>query len=232
MTAPRRPRPAIVGWWGRGDLATSLVLVFPLLLAYELGVLVAGHVAGADAITRTLYAIAGGRDGYLIAHACIAIAFLVWMRATRRGSALRWEIAAPVVLEAAVYALTLGAVIAVVVERALGLGAADTIVSALGAGVHEELAFRLALGGGLVALLWRARSLDDTGRKLAVAIAIVASAIVFAAAHHVGARGEPVIERVFATRAVAGVALGMIWWFRSLAHAVYAHVIYDVLVAW
>jgi membrane protease YdiL (CAAX protease family) len=215
-------------WYGRGDLGASLVLIFPLLLAYELGIAFAGRVAGADSITRALYALAGGREGYLVLHACIAIAFLVWMRATRRDGVLRAEIVVPVVLEAAVYALTLGAVIALVVDRALGLGAGGTIVSAIGAGVHEELAFRLALTGGLVALLWRARSLDH---RLAVAIAIAIASLLFATAHHVGTYGEPFVARVFAARAVAGVVFGAICWFRSLAHAVYAHAIYDVLVA-
>jgi len=31
---------------------------------------------------------------------------------------------------------------------------------------------------------------------------------------------------------LAGAAFGLIFWFRSLAHAVYAHAIYDLLVYW
>jgi hypothetical protein len=218
----------VTRWHGRGDLAASLVLIFPLLLAYDVGVVFVGRVAGADSITRALYALCGSRAAYLVVHACVALAFLVWIPAGRRGNVLRAEMAAPVVLEAAVYALTLGAVIRVVVDRALGLGAGGDVVSALGAGVHEELAFRLVALGGLVALLWRVRRLD---RRLAVAIAIGASALAFAAAHHLGASGEPLAARVFAVRTVAGIVFGLICWFRSLAHAVYAHVIYDLLVA-
>jgi membrane protease YdiL (CAAX protease family) len=215
---------------GRGDLSSSLVLIFPLLLAYEIGVLFAGRVNGADLVTRTLYAAAGSRTVYLAIYAVIAVGFLVWIRHTRRWGSLRLELAAPVILEAALYALTLGALVSLVVDRLLGrllgLGlTAPSVISALGAGVHEELVFRLALIAALVAV---ARPL---GHRLAVAVAIAVSSLVFAAAHHAGAHGEPWTAHAFAFRAVAGAAFGAIFWFRSLAHAVYAHVLYDILVA-
>jgi CAAX prenyl protease-like protein len=211
---------------GRGDLGSSLVLIFPLLLAYEIGVLFAGRVNGADLVTRTLYAAAGSRTVYLAIYAVIAVGFLVWIRHTRRWGSLRLPLAAPVILEAALYALTLGALVSLVVDRLLGLGlTAPQVISALGAGVHEELVFRLALIAALVAV---ARPVGD---RLAVAIAIAVSSLVFAAAHHAGAHGEPWTAHAFAFRAVAGAAFGAIFWFRSLAHAVYAHVLYDILVA-
>ncbi|HEY0477249.1 MAG TPA: CPBP family glutamic-type intramembrane protease [Kofleriaceae bacterium] len=211
---------------GRGDLGASLVLIFPLLLAYEIGVLFAGRVNGADLVTRAIYAAAGSRAAYLALYAVVAAGFLMWIRHTRRWDSLRLELAGPVILEAALYALTLGALVSLIVDRLLGLGlTAPSIISALGAGVHEELVFRLALIAGLVAL---ARPL---GARLAVAAAIGVSALVFAAAHHAGAHGEPWTAHAFAFRAVAGVVFGAIFWFRSLAHAVYAHVLYDLLVA-
>src|SRR5262249_1016225 len=95
-------------WWGHGDLAASLVRVFPRLLAYEVGVLFAGSVNGADVVTRLVFA-ALGRPAYLALHAVIAVGFLLWIRRGRRWATLRLEVAAPVILEAALYALTLGA---------------------------------------------------------------------------------------------------------------------------
>ena len=215
---------------GHGDLGASLVLIFPLLLAYEIGVLFAGRVNGADLVTRALYAAAGSRAVYLTIYAIVALGFLVWIRQTRRWGTLRLELAGPVVLEAALYALTLGAFVSLIVDRLLGLGlTASSVISAIGAGVHEELVFRLGLIAGLVAL---ARVADQLiGRRVAVVLAIAGSSVVFAAAHHVGAHGEPWTVHAFAFRAVAGAAFGAIFWFRSLAHAVYAHVLYDVLVA-
>jgi hypothetical protein len=220
-----RPTPT-----GHGDLGASLVLIFPLLLAYEIGVLFAGQVNGADVVTRAVFAAAGSRAVYLAIYAVVAAGFLLWIRQTRRGGTLRLALAGPVILEAALYALTLGAFVSLIVDRLLGLGiTAASVISALGAGVHEELVFRLALIAGLLALARSAGAL--IGPRLAVVLAIAGSSLLFAAAHHLGVHGEPWTVHAFAFRAVAGAAFGAIFWFRSLAHAVYAHVLYDVLVA-
>jgi hypothetical protein len=211
---------------GHGDIGASLVLIFPLLLAYEIGVLFAGRVNGADLVTRAVLAAAGSRMAYLVIHAVVAIGFLLWIRHTRRWGTLRLALAGPVILEASLYALTLGAAVSLIVDRLLGLGlTASSVISALGAGVHEELVFRLALIAALVA------ALRPLAPRLAVALAIAASSLLFAAAHHVGAHGEPWTLHAFVFRSFAGAAFGAVFWFRSLAHAVYAHVLYDLLVA-
>ena len=211
---------------GHGDLGSSLVLIFPLLLAYEIGVLFAGRVNGADLVTRVVLDAAGSRAAYLAIYALVAVGFLLWIRHTHRWGTLRLALAGPVILEAAVYALTLGAVASLIVDRLLGLGlGAPAVISALGAGVHEELVFRLALIAALVALV------GPLSPRFAVAFAIAGSSILFAAAHHLGAHGEPWTAHAFAFRAVCGVAFGAMFWYRSLAHAVYAHVLYDILVA-
>lgn len=215
------------GWAGRSDLASSLVLIAPLVFAYELAVVFAGHINGADLVTRGVYAAVGSRTAYVVLYAAIALGFVVWIRHTRRWGSLRLEIAGPVILEAAVYALTLGAVLVVIVDRLLGLslGAGD-LVSALGAGVHEELVFRLGIFCGLVAAL-----AHGNDRRVAIAIAMVASSLLFAAAHHIGPRGESWSVHAVAFRTFAGIAFCAVMWFRSLAHAVYAHVMYDIIVA-
>jgi hypothetical protein len=222
------------GVTGRGDLGASLVLIFPLLLVYEIGALFAGQVNGADLVTRAVFAAAGSRTAYLAIYTAIAAGFLIWIRHTRRGDTLGLALAGPVLLEAALYALSLGALVSLIVDRMLGLGlTAASVISAIGAGVHEELVFRLALIAGLIALV-RAlgrRPGGPIGGRLTVALAIAVSALVFAAAHHVGRLGEPWTAHAFAFRAVAGAVFGAIFWFRSLAHAVYAHVLYDVLAA-
>lgn len=209
---------------GHGDLEASLVLIFPVLLAYEVGVLFAGNVSGADVVTRALYVTLGSKALYLLVHAAIALLFLLWIRRGNRWGALRMEVALPVVLEAAIYAFTLGAAISLVLSHLLGLGlGAGQAISALGAGVHEELVFRLGLLGGCVSLLRE--------RRGAFPIALVISSLLFAGAHHLGVHGEPFTAHAFAFRALAGAAFGAIFWYRSLAHAVYAHVLYDLVVA-
>jgi hypothetical protein len=222
----RERRGSQAGWAGHGDLEASLVLIFPVLLVYEIGVLFFGRVNGADVVTRLLFTALGSKGLYLLVHAMVALLYLMWLRRRDRWGTLRLEVVGPVVLEAAIYALTLGAVVTLVLHKLLGLGIGSAdVVSALGAGVHEELVFRLCILAGLASLLERNQ------QRFALLIALVVSSLAFAAAHHIGAHGEAFTMHAFAFRALAGAAFGAIFWYRSLAHAVYAHVLYDLVVA-
>ncbi len=218
------PRPKIE----RSDLAASLILIAPLFFVYEVGVLFAGSVNGADVVTRAIYG-ALGRTNYLLASAALGLGFLLWIRRSQRQGVLRLDVVMPVILEAAIYALSLGALVQLVLERLLGLGLdLGEAINAAGAGVHEELVFRLLLCGGLIAALSRTR----LSRRLIVTVALIASSVLFSAAHHIGPYGEPFTQHAFAFRCLAGLVFGLVFYFRSLAHAVYAHTFYDLLVYW
>ena len=183
---------------GHGDLAASLVLIFPLLLAYEVGVLFAGQrQRRRRRDPRALRLARQSRRATCCSHVAFAVGFLLWIRRGRRWATLSLDVAAPVILEAAIYALTLGAVGALIVEQAARARAHRRLAGrrALGAGVHEELVFRLGADGGLVALLARAgvdRRVVDRRRDRRC------RACVFAAAHHLGAYGEPWTAHAFA----------------------------------
>ena len=234
MSRGRARARAAPGAFGRGDLTASLVLVFPVLLAYEIGVLFSSTINGVDVITRAVFALCGGdRVTYLVVHASLALVYLVWLRSVRRDRTLSLDVVAPLVIEAALYALSLGAILPLVVAHAhlaiaqLALGhRGQEVVMSLGAGVHEELVFRLGAMAGGLALLVRA----GVERRAAFLIALAGSALLFSAAHHLGVHGEPLHASVFVYRALAGVAFGLIFWYRSFAHAVYAHVLYDLYV--
>lgn len=223
---PRRPAPTAASSLGRGDVAASLVLVFPLLLAYQLAILVTPAVAVTDPVSRALYSLCGGRAGYLLAQAVIAGGFLYWLHATGRARLLALAVVAPVALESALLALLLWLGLPILVHQVLGLGVGTSLISALGAGVYEELVFRGLLLGGIV----RVARAAGVAPRLVPTLAISLAALAFAAAHHLGAAGDAWVASAFAFRALAGLALGAALWLRSLAHAVYAHVLYDVLV--
>jgi hypothetical protein len=210
----------------RPPLIASLVAIAPLVLAYQIGVLFAGNVNGADMVTRAAYTSLG-RTAYLLVHVGAAIAFLVWIRRSERWHTLRLAVLGPLVVEAAIYALTLAAVITLAIDRIVPFALSPgNVVNAIGAGVYEELVFRLGVLVALAALLRRA----TPHRALVFTLALLASSLLFAAAHHVGPGGEPYHAHVFAARCVAGAVFGAVFWFRSLAHAVYAHALYDILI--
>jgi len=231
--APPRGRASAVrprSPYGAGDLPTSLLLIFPLFLAYEVGVAFSSTVNGVDFVTRWVFAGVGyDRQRYLLVHLVMALGFLALLLYLRRTRGFSLRVLPPVLIEAVIYALTLGTVIVFVMNRVLRMELGpqmQSLVMSLGAGVHEEMVFRLGLmGGGTAALM-----LAGLGRPAAVLIALAASSLLFSAAHHAGPLGEPFDQTVFVYRSLAGVAFGLIFYFRSLAHAVYAHFLYDAYV--
>ena len=228
---------------GRGDVGYSLLCIFPLFLVYGVGVLAAPTMNGVDFFTRNLFAAVGQSvRNYLLVYGGLALVFvgvLLWMR--RQGALHRFSFFG-VLLESAIYALTLGSFIVFVMRNLLGIhdasihgpalalgknGVAVDLVLSLGAGVFEELVFRLGLFAGLSALL---RLVLPVPHTLAVLISGLASSLLFSAAHHMGALGEPWAANVFIYRTIAGAVFATIFYYRSLAHAVYTHAFYDVYV--
>src|SRR6185295_12306254 len=100
------------------------------------------------------------------------------------------------------------------------------ILMSIGAGVHEELVFRLGLCAGGAALL----RLAGVRHWLAMALAFLLSSAAFSAVHHLGALGDPWSFGVFTYRMLAGLIFCSLFYFRSLATAVYAHALYDIYV--
>jgi membrane protease YdiL (CAAX protease family) len=232
----QRPAPrerGLAAVLGRGDLGASLLAVFPLFLLYEIGVIFTPTMNGVDFVSRNLFALVGyDRTQYLAIHGALALAFLAILWAVRRTRAVRRGTFLPMLLESGIYALTLGTFIVFVMERLLGfeprlaMAPLTSLVMAIGAGVHEELVFRLGLMAGGAALL----KLLGARTAVAVLAASLVSAALFSAVHHLGPLGDPFTAEVFVFRLLAGLVFSAIFYWRSLAHAVYTHALYDVYV--
>jgi hypothetical protein len=213
--------------FGRGDLTASFVAIFPLVVCYQISVRFGAPVNGADFISGALLRLCNGSTlAYVGIHGALVVWFVVWIRRGNRTSTLRFAVLGPLLAESAVYGLGLGALLSLLVHRGLGLSLSGSeIMAAIGAGVHEEVLFRLIL---MTLVLGLARLV--TVRPLALPLSCFVSALAFSLAHHVGAHGEPFVVATAVYRCLAGIAFALIYWNRSLAHAVYAHIIYDVAV--
>lgn len=220
---------------GYGRVPSSLLLIFPLWITYELGLLITPANNGVDFVSQLIFE-AAQRDSqhYLYVHLALGLVYLTILTVLWRRGALALEQVTPMILESSIYALTLGSLIIFVMDRLMGvqllaMGAPEVgnaLVISLGAGVHEELVFRLLLMGiGGLAL---ARILPT--RALAVLLAALASSVLFALAHHHGANGEVFELSAFLYRTIAGLVFAAIFYYRSLAHAVYSHFLYDFYV--
>jgi membrane protease YdiL (CAAX protease family) len=142
----------------------------------------------------------------------------------------------PAAFEAALYALFFAPAVLFLQYRilpALQAGGAPAdglflqLVLSAGAGVYEELLFRLLLTG---ALFWTFDRALRLRRAVAGILAVLLSAILFSLFHHVGVFGEPFETHVFLFRLWAGLLLSAIFLLRGLAIAVYTHALYDILL--
>jgi hypothetical protein len=219
------------------DIGLSLLMVLPLLLVYEIALLLlappvrnAADLAVSDLVGRLPPDLSTWlRRG--LAALLLALAYVLARRRAPTVARARW-----ILLEALAFALVLGPLvgwmlggfgISMRAEAGGGGGPAWLpFLLSVGAGLWEELLFRLALLGGLALLLVRGFHLPPPG---ALAIAVAVSALAFALYHHLGAHGEPLEAARFAYRALAGTILGVIFVTRGLAVVVYMHVFYDVL---
>ncbi len=239
-------KPSAGGYLRRADLFTSVLLVFPLFLVYQVGVLAVPEVYnGADLITSQLLRLLHGQLGiYIAINAGLLAAFLILIAILRRKNEFHARMFIPVLVESAVYAVTMGSLILFVmnilhIDPKLAVGApaaaghspADVgllgrIVLSFGAGVHEELLFRLIILSGLIAV---GTGLFKMRRFAAVAMAFCISAFLFSAAHHV-IGGEPWHVGVFVYRFLCGLVFATIFQTRGFAVAVYTHALYDIFV--
>jgi hypothetical protein len=227
----------------RSDPLTSVLLVFPLFIVYQIGVLsIPSTYNGADLLTSQMLRLLHGNAGtYLLLNTVLAIAFVILVLVLRRKNTFDPRLFLPVLLESAIYALTMGSLICFVmidflhIDPKLLIGCSTTpeqaspaakIVLSLGAGVHEELVFRLIMVGGGVWLLTRGLGLR---RWLAVALAMLISSALFSAAHHV-IGGEPFRVGAFTYRFLCGLVFATLFQTRGFAVAVYTHALYDIYV--
>ena len=109
--------------------------------------------------------------------------------------------------------------------NALHLPAAGSVVLRLGAGVYEELLFRLILFTLLSLLL---RDLLRLRKRAVCVLLVLISAVLFSAYHYLG--NEPFDLRNFVFRTLAGVYFGLLFLVRGFGITAGAHAAYDLFL--
>ncbi|MFN3651851.1 MAG: CPBP family intramembrane glutamic endopeptidase [Armatimonadota bacterium] len=230
----------------------SFVFVLPLLLLYEATVLLANAgmrypvVNGADALLYgTLRSLGvGGVLGSSLVLAVVAGIAVYFLDPEGRRGGTRFRLFPGVLAESSVYALVLGTLVAFLTSLLLSGGGllqigggslnfGQRLALSLGAGLYEELVFRLLLTGGLA---WLFRKLlpkktgSEAGLGTPVALAVLVSALIFSGFHYLGAYGDPFQLGSFTFRFIAGLVLAALFAVRGFAVAAWTHALYDVFL--
>ncbi len=215
----------------------ALIFLLPLLALYELGTLYWAHREGVALPPNMAWSLLRGALEYLGATGnhlpalLVVVVLLVWHFARRDP----WQFDGRLYLAMAVESLALAIpilVFALVVgrERAPLANPFDypwqaQIVFSLGAGIYEELVFRLIA----IALLHLVL-VDLVGLKhgTGALIAIACSAVLFAGYHFSGPASFDLLKFVF--YAVAGLYLAWLYVLRGFGIVVATHALYDIFI--
>lgn len=248
--APKLGRPRTNYWTLSTRPLHILCFLLPLVLIYEIGSAV--HFAGSTpgehetvAAYRIIYDIFGlfGVSGLYLPGVLIVVVLLMWHLFTRDSWQVHAGVIAGMTIEALLWTLPL-LVVGQIANRlitgdpapaAAVLAAADLqaqpwtarAVLAIGAGVYEELVFRMVLIAAvhlLVVDLMGSR--EFAGRAIAIGVAAAA----FALYHDVRTPGGGIDAWPLLFYFSAGVFFGAIYVWRGFGIVVATHALYDLAV--
>lgn len=225
----------------------SLLFVLPLLLAYEALAWTLGRSGqaavrnGADVLLKQLFVSLGGPYG-LRAFAlvlCLTGLFLVGRDVRKNGRPVA-GVFGGMIVESVFYALVLGIVASALTSFLLTgrlavaqggqlqqLPVAVQLMVSLGAGIYEELVFRVLLVAGLALLATRVFGWKPLSAGL---FAAFLGALIFSAFHYIGPYGEPLRPDTFTFRAIAGLLFSGLYLTRGFGIAAWSHALYDVFL--
>lgn len=221
----------------------TILFAVPLLLLYEALALLLQDAAGgvrngADVLLKSLFLTFGGARGLLVFNLVLIAAggWLVVRDWRRHPAPLRPRVFGGMLLESAGLALLVGVVVGGATNlllRHLAMGAGTdfdlptALMISLGAGIYEELLFRVLLVGSLAAI--GTRMLGWSARQSGITAAVL-GAILFSAFHYVGPYGDPLELGSFTFRALAGLVFSGLYLVRGFGIAAWTHALYDVYV--
>ena len=213
---------------------TSLVFTLPLVLAYEGGVLLLGRGSprnGADVWLRHLLDMLGFGE-YFLLPVLTVLGLLAWHHVEHD----RWRFS-PAVLVGMTLECLLLAIVLVGLARLQsrlwplwivpgGEGFLARFVGYCGAGLYEEVLFRLLL---LPAVAWVLERFG-AGAGSALGWSALLTSLIFSLAHYVGPLGDSFDLYSFTFRAVAGLFFSILFVVRGFGIAAGTHAAYDMLV--
>src|SRR5215471_6420193 len=224
----------------------SLLFALPLFIVYQ--VLEALEPAthggalrnGADVILEELFARVVGPRGPLVLAGCLVAAglWLVIRDYRKNGRDLRFPVLVLMLGEATVLALSFGIIVSAItsqlvrptamLQRDVSQMAVSTrLMLSLGAGLYEELLFRVLLVGSLA---WAGQRLLGWRPLVAGVWAALVGAVVFSAFHYVGPYGDQLTAYSFVFRTIAGLAFSALFLLRGFGITAWTHALYDAFL--
>lgn len=219
----------------------SYLICLPLLLAYEILILISQP--GQDALIRISVDVwfksifnAFGLNpiSTTLLLAALFGGYIVYKKRYEMSS-IRKKYFVYMLVEALMYAVLisftigffLGSFLNISSDGYLGsLTKLQLIALSLGAGLYEELFFRVILVSALIYLF----NNFFEGKITSTLVAAIVAALIFSTVHYMGEYGDTLQLTSFLFRFLFGLALNLVYVIRGFGMAAWTHAIYDLIV--
>ena len=226
-------------WKVTKNIYYSLLFIFPMLILYEImcWIQFMGKPAeirnGADVFLRQ-FIMGFGRHSESIYGLLLIIVFcgiMIINRNMLKNGRLKFTFLIYMLAESLLWSLgflimmgIFESIILSILERNI---IPEQFYLAIGAGIWEELLFRVGALGLCLTLL--TKILKYSGIYSAL-IATLFAAVLFSLFHYIGPFGDIFTYKSFYIRTWAGIFLGSLYLFRGLGITVYTHIFYDMAI--
>ncbi|WP_242978814.1 CPBP family intramembrane glutamic endopeptidase [Rhodohalobacter mucosus] len=224
-----------------GSLLYSYLISLPLLLLYEVLIILSQPNPdylvriSVDAWFKSLFASFGLHTiTATLLVAAVAGGVILYRQRSELASVKSryfWFMIAESFIYAVVISLVisqfLGFLLNISADSALaGMSKLQLIALSLGAGLYEELFFRVILVGLLVFIFKRYLKSKNT----TYALSAILAALMFSTVHYIGQMGDSFELGSFLFRFLFGLALNVVYVIRGFGMAAWTHALYDLIV--
>ncbi len=216
----------------------GVLSALPLFVLYE-AMIVAVNTGtsrpvriGAEVWLKDLLAMTGARGGLILVILAGLAAVAAYFVDRGKDIPVRGRYFVGIVGESVVYAVVVALLVSNLVAALFAVipppeGDLWTqLALSIGAGLYEELFFRVLLVGGLALLF---QPFFENGNAAYLLAAILGAAL-FSLAHYVGPLGDPFELPSVTFRFAFGLALNVLFLWRGFGVAAWTHALYDVMV--
>ncbi len=224
------------------NLLYSFLISLPLFLAYELLILISQPEASqivrisVDSWFKSVFSLLGVNAVSITLLIVALFGMFILYKEREQLRELRFKYFPIMIGESTIYAILVTLVATFFVSMVFAFSANDPISSltglqkfalSLGAGLYEELFFRVILVSVLILVF---QKVFNNKNWAAITAAVILSAFLFSMVHYVGSMGDPFTLSSFTYRFFFGLMLNGIYVWRGFGIAAWTHALYDLMV--
>lgn len=223
-------------------LLYSFLFSLPLFLIYETLIIISQPNAdqlvriSVDVWMKAIFTFLGVNAVSFSLLLMLLIGLFILYRERERLKELNFKYFPVLILESLIYGVIVAYVSSLLTNILLNFSASDPISEltylqklalSLGAGLYEELFFRVILVSLFIFLF---NKVFHNKKWASVTAAVVLSALLFSAVHYTGSMGDFFTLNSFFFRFIFGMILNGIYVARGFGVAAWTHALYDVMV--